>query len=77
VGSHTGRLDIVVTDLGMPGMDGYELGRRLREARPGLPILYVSGYGDAEGAGPILRKPFAPDVLVREVGELLRQSVER
>ena len=77
VGSHTGRLDIVVTDLGMPDMDGYELGRRLREERPGLPILYVSGYGDAEGAGPILRKPFAPDVLVREVGELLRQSVER
>jgi PAS domain S-box-containing protein len=68
---HRGRLDIVITDIGLPEMDGHELGRRLREDRPDLPVLYMSGYGDADSVGPLLRKPFAPDVLVRKVNELL------
>jgi CheY-like chemotaxis protein len=65
------RLDIVITDIGMPEMDGYELAQCLREERPGLPIVFMSGYGDAETAHPFLQKPFAPDVLVRKVGEVL------
>jgi len=69
--ARTGRLDVVVTDIGMPEMDGHDLARWLSEERPGLPIVFMSGYGDPEPKVPFLRKPFAPDVLVRKVGELL------
>jgi PAS domain S-box-containing protein len=76
-------LDLVVTDLGMPRMDGYELARRLRADLPGLPVLLISGHvhEDAEGesAEPwhLLRKPFPPEELVRRVTELLAASRSR
>jgi len=75
----SGAFDLVVTDVRMPVMDGWELGRRLRERWPDLPLLYISGY-DAElsaatrrpGARQaLLRKPFDLDELIREVGRLL------
>jgi CheY-like chemotaxis protein len=69
--SHAGRVDLVITDVGMPEMDGYELARQLREERPDLPVLYMSGYGDVDSVGPLLRKPFAPDVLVRKADEMI------
>ncbi len=69
--SHTGRLDLVITDLGMPEMDGYALARRLQAERPTLPILFISGYGDAAPPGPLLPKPFDPELLVRKVREVL------
>jgi two-component system, cell cycle sensor histidine kinase and response regulator CckA len=69
--ARAGRLDVVVTDIGMPEMDGHDLARWLSEERPGLPIVFMSGYGDPEPRVPFLQKPFAPDVLVRWVGEVL------
>jgi two-component system cell cycle sensor histidine kinase/response regulator CckA len=69
--AHTGRLDVVVTDIGMPEMDGYDVARRLSEERPGVPVVFISGYGDPEPKVPFLQKPFAPDVLVRTVGQML------
>jgi PAS domain S-box-containing protein len=69
--SHTGRLDVAVTDIGMPEMDGYDVARWLGEERPGIPIVFMSGYGDPEPKVPFLQKPFAPDVLVRRVGQVL------
>ena len=69
--SHAGAVDLVITDIGMPEMDGHELGRRMRDAWPSLPILYMSGYGDVEPAGPLLHKPFAPDTLVQWVNAAL------
>lgn len=69
--ARTGRLDVVVTDIGMPEMDGHDLARWLSEERPELPIVFMSGYGDPEPRVPFLQKPFAPDVLVRRVGEVL------
>ena len=71
VRDHLGTVDIVITDLGMAQMDGYQLGRILREERPDLPILYMTGYGDTGTIQPLLRKPFPPDVLVQKVKELL------
>ena len=70
---HDGRLDLVLTDVGMPGMSGYELARRLRQQRPALPVLFMTGYGDRDQrergsggvAGVVIQKPFAPDELVR------------
>ena len=74
-----GRLDLVVTDVVMPGMSGGGLGEQLAALRPGLPVLYTSGFPDedairrgllAEG-NPFLQKPFAPNDLARKVREVL------
>jgi PAS domain S-box-containing protein len=69
------RVDVVVTDLGMPVMDGHALARELARGWPGLPVLYMSGYAETGGVAPLLPKPFPPEELVRRVGELL-DSVE-
>jgi CheY-like chemotaxis protein len=73
-------LSLVVTDVVMPGMDGWELGRRLAVDCPGVPVLYMSAYPTADifhrGAAPspgvpFLQKPFAPDAFLEIVRELL------
>ncbi|HET9727648.1 MAG TPA: ATP-binding protein, partial [Gemmatimonadales bacterium] len=76
VRSIEGRLDLVVTDVGMPVMGGYELARCLQQERPGLPIVFMTGYGDGASRdpstaslGPVIQKPFDPVALVRVVGE--------
>lgn len=60
--------DIVLSDIVMPGeMDGVALARRLREQRPGLPVVLISGYSDtvmAEGEFILLRKPCPPAELL-------------
>ena len=80
--AHRGRLHLLVTDVVMPGMKGPEVAARLIAARPGLPVLYVSGYAD-EVLGPrdellaqgtLLLKPFSPDALAARVRELLDGS---
>ena len=72
--SHNGALDLVITDLGMPSMNGQELARCLREDRPNLPILFISGYGETENVTPYLQKPFSPDELVARAGALLASA---
>ena len=74
-------IDLVVTDVVMPGMDGRELGRRLAQSRPALPILYMSAYdvndifrrGSPRSSAPFLQKPFPRDGLINSVEQLLRQ----
>ena len=74
-----GAVDLVVTDIVMPGMSGQELSLRLRERDPALRILYVSGYTDdailQHGTllpdTAFLHKPFSPALLVSKVGEVL------
>jgi PAS domain S-box-containing protein len=72
------KVDMVLTDVVMPQMTGFELGKQLFEKAPGLKILYMSGYRDnAIGASPgetpraFLHKPFTPDVLLSKVREVL------
>lgn len=74
-----GPLDLVVTDVIMPGMSGQELSARLREHRPSLRILYVSGYTDdailqhgtlLPNTG-FLQKPFTPGALAQRVREVM------
>jgi len=75
-------IDLVVTDVVMPGMDGRELGRRLARSRPTLPILYMSAYevndifqrGSPSTSAPFLQKPFPRDGLINSVEQLLRQG---
>ena len=73
--THPGPIDLLITDVVMPGMGGPELGRRIRERRPALRVLCMSGYpesGDHRVDGPAdwtawLEKPFTPDVLIGKV----------
>jgi len=74
---HEGGLDLLLTDIVMPRMDGVELVRRLRADRPGLKALFVSGHPDpagergAPGPQPLLLKPFSRESLAGRLRELL------
>jgi two-component system, cell cycle sensor histidine kinase and response regulator CckA len=73
--THPGRIDLLITDVVMPRMNGPELARRLRARRPGLRVLCMSGYpesaerrvADAETWTAWLQKPFSPDGLIAKV----------
>jgi CheY-like chemotaxis protein len=69
------KVDILVTDYAMPGISGAELARELRQLRPGLPVLMITGYAsltDREADGlPRLAKPFRQTELAAHVAELL------
>ncbi|TLX59669.1 response regulator [Stutzerimonas nosocomialis] len=68
-------VDVLVTDLAMPGMDGRELVERLRQRRPELPVLVVSGYPSDAFVGVartrVLNKPVGLAPLTRCLRELL------
>jgi DNA-binding response OmpR family regulator len=72
-------IDLVLTDIKMPRLDGLELGRRIAARNWQVPVLYMTGgTGDAivaDGAGhavaPLLRKPFSMDRLIDVVDRLL------
>jgi signal transduction histidine kinase len=75
--------EMVLTDVVMPLMNGFELGNRIAELRPGQRVLYMSGFRDTQPAGGeqerprlFLHKPFTPDVLLVRVRELLDSRVE-
>jgi CheY-like chemotaxis protein len=78
-------IDLVITDVVMPEMGGRELGRRLKQMRPSLPVLFMSGYtgddviqrGLMDAGAPFQQKPFAPDGLARKVREMLDQARAR
>jgi CheY-like chemotaxis protein len=78
-------VDLVVTDVVMPGMDGRELGRRVEHRWPHIPILYISAYevndifrrGSPHSAAPFLQKPFPLEGLVTTVRGLLRTRSPR
>jgi two-component system cell cycle sensor histidine kinase/response regulator CckA len=69
-----GRIDLLVSDITMPGMDGFELRRYWIDNRPGIPVLLISGFAhDFCGESiPFLAKPFTPDQLLSKVKELTR-----
>jgi CheY-like chemotaxis protein len=72
------KIDLVVTDIVMPQMTGFDLARRLGERSPNLKILYMSGYrdnafggGGGEAPRAFLHKPFTPEILLAKVREVL------
>jgi CheY-like chemotaxis protein len=76
---HREALHLLLTDVVMPRMSGREVAARLRLERPGLRVLYMSGYTDnaifqhglPEPGATFLQKPIGPETLVRRVRELL------
>jgi CheY-like chemotaxis protein len=75
-------IDLLVTDVVMPGMGGSELSAELGQRYPAMRVLYLSGYPDEailhlgllEPGVAFLQKPFTPDGLARKVTEVLRAS---
>jgi signal transduction histidine kinase len=72
--SPDGPPDLLITDLVMPGLSGYELIERARRLHPDLPVLVISGHSDEESpaSAGYLRKPFTAEQLSREVARLRR-----
>jgi PAS domain S-box-containing protein len=76
---HTGPVDLLVTDVVMPGMSGPDVAGAVAVMRPGTQVLYISGYTDSsignhgalEPGIAFLQKPFAADDLTRKVREVL------
>ncbi|MCC6862967.1 MAG: PAS domain-containing protein [Bryobacterales bacterium] len=71
--SRPGALLLMVADLTLPGMSGTELAGRAAGLRPGMRVLFISGYS-AEAPGPgqaFLPKPFTPEALAAKVREIL------
>lgn len=79
-----GDFDLMLTDIKMPGRDGFEMIARARRIRPGLPILMMSGYSTAGtiadgrrlGADHFIAKPFTPDELLLAVRHTIAQVDE-
>ncbi|HEY5488170.1 MAG TPA: response regulator [Candidatus Limnocylindrales bacterium] len=79
VEDHEAPIDLLVSDVVMPLLSGPELALRIRELRPELRTLFLSGYteelvgvkGGLEDTDGFLSKPFTPDALARKVRELV------
>jgi CheY-like chemotaxis protein len=76
---HPGTLDLLITDLVMPEMDGAELARELRADRPDMKVLFISGYtkdamvqrGVLDEGVRLLTKPFGLEALAQAVRQIL------
>jgi FixJ family two-component response regulator len=74
------RIDCLISDMGMPEMDGIELSQAARAIRPGLPIILITGRADllnrssiaSLGCYRLFRKPFDGEALLEAVGDALR-----
>jgi PAS domain S-box-containing protein len=81
---HTAPIELLVTDVVMPGMSGPEVAQAVTAMRPGTQVLYTSGYTDSqighhgvlEPGIAFLQKPFSADDLTRKVRALLDESAE-
>ena len=78
----SGHLDLLITDVNMPGMSGKVLADEICKRRPGTKILFISGYSnyaheDMNGCGNrqevLLRKPFRPEELLQRVKSILEE----
>ena len=80
--AHVDEISILITDVVMPKMGGRDLANAVLTRRPGLPVLFISGYAPDEQLRrsaedrtvAFLQKPFLPEQLARAVRELLATS---
>ena len=76
--TYEGEIDVLLTDVAMPGLRGHEVADRIAAARPGIRVVFMSGYADetllgrvAEGDSFLLEKPFSSAALTRKLREAL------
>lgn len=77
-----GSIDCLITDIGMPGIDGFELRRLVKRARPDLPVFLISGRRGASadkqplerGGSPFFQKPFDGSLLLAAVEAALQSG---
>ena len=80
-----GRVDVLLTDMVMPDLEGLETIRRIRAARPEMPVVAMSGALDGEllnaaramGAAAVIEKPFTPDHVVKVIARVLAEHATR
>ncbi|WP_442581673.1 response regulator transcription factor [Mesorhizobium sp. ASY16-5R] len=78
-------LDFLITDIGLPEIDGFELCQRVRSQRPDLPVIFITARhdtldqqrADAQGLCRLFRKPFYAATLLTEVDRALRNAEPR
>jgi PAS domain S-box-containing protein len=83
--SHPGEIDLVVSDVVMPGVNGRELADQLKLTHPDLPVLFMSGYPGSEierrglqvNRAMFLEKPFTPEALITAVAAALARRPSR
>jgi DNA-binding response OmpR family regulator len=81
-GQYGGEIHLLLTDVVMPGISGKVSAERLKEMRPGLKVLFMSGYtadiiaqrGVLDRSVAFLHKPFSPVELAAKVREVLEQA---
>ena len=79
---HPGSIDIAISDVVMPELSGPQFVERLQRARPGVRVLFVSGYTDDEvmtrgvltGETAFLQKPFTPEQLLKTIREVVARA---
>jgi len=78
------KYDAVFTDIRMPGMDGFEVARRIKAAQPWLPVVIVTGYGSPEskarakeiGVAGFLNKPLSPEMIEGSARDAMEWNAE-
>jgi DNA-binding NtrC family response regulator len=75
--------DLMLTDIKMPGQDGFQLISQIRNTAPSMPILMMTGYltpetvekGRSGGAEGFIAKPFTPEELLRAIEDILPDNI--
>jgi CheY-like chemotaxis protein len=78
------RIDLLITDVGLPGLNGRQLADQAREKRPDLKVLFITGYaenatmanGFLEPGMAMVTKPFAVDGLMRKIRQLIEDKAD-
>ena len=77
--AHEGKIDLLISNVQMPGMTGPDLAARLKESRPEMKIMLISGYSQGllilDNGWNFLQKPFTPKAILEKVESILAEPV--